>query len=340
MNIRCGNTILAFREFVEFRHDSVHNCQQFKVDLEEYHKLNDVSKISSLRTVVKDFESSNIVGPATIRGGYGEHNQVVYTCIKHKCVLPCVCYLCNDKYPDECDHKILHPGFFDPKTHLFTVRNADSYDINWNEDHLTYGNKQCTNRKCRGCVVKYFSPERERRSCLEDDKLICLCVDCPKCKSLDVLKYAGIEKSCSSCQMKLLHHESYHLVYHYMCLFCRESLGKFKTILSEKVYWDNLEETRYRETVSCRYCSRLFFDKQKKERHIEIVHKKNPEYLFGCSVCSRAFGSKQALQYHVESFHEQINLEIPCTICEKSFKMDFNLDEHMRGVHSDLTFHL
>ena len=45
LNIRCGNTILTFREFVEFRHDSVHNCQQFKVDLEEYHKLNDVSQI-------------------------------------------------------------------------------------------------------------------------------------------------------------------------------------------------------------------------------------------------------------------------------------------------------
>ena len=37
---------------------NIYNCQQFKVDLEEYHKLNDVSKISSLRTVVKDFESS------------------------------------------------------------------------------------------------------------------------------------------------------------------------------------------------------------------------------------------------------------------------------------------
>ena len=178
---------------------NIYNCQQFKVDLEEYHKLNDVSKISSLRTVLKDFESLNIAGPATIRGGYSELDQVVYTCIKHTCVLPCVCYLCNDKYPD---HKILHPVFFDPKTHLFTVRNAGSYDINWNEDHLTYGNKQCTNRKCSGCVAKY-SPERERRTCLEDNKLFSLCVDCPNRKSLDVLKYAGIEKSCSSCQLKL-----------------------------------------------------------------------------------------------------------------------------------------
>ena len=88
---------------------------------------------------------------------------------------------------------------------------------------------------------------------------------------------------------------------------------------------------RFEETISCQYCFRMFFDKQKKERHIEIVHKKNPDYLFGCEACERSFGSKQALNYHIESFHGKVNLEIPCTICEKSFKMDHNLDEHMGG---------
>ena len=340
-NIRCGNTILTFKEFVEYRHSTKYDCEHFEVDMEEYNTLDDVNKIKSLRVSDKGYENLKISGPSSIRGKSGELDKIVYTCTKHNCVLPCVCYLCNDENPDECAHTILHPGFFDPKTHLFTVRNADSFDMNWNEDHLTYGNTYCTNRKCRGCVVRHCPPERRfnyRLSCIDKDKMFCLCVDCPYCKSLDVLKYAGTEKSCSSCQMKLLHHESYHLVYHYMCIFCRESLLKFKNITSEKEYWENFDEMRFEETISCQYCFRMFFDKQKKERHIEIVHKKNPDYLFGCEACERSFGSKQALNYHIESFHGKVNLEIPCTICEKSFKMDHNLDEHMRAVHSDLTF--
>ena len=340
-NIRCGNTILTFKEFVEFRHDSDSECQKFNVDIEEYTTLDDISKIKSLKISEQEYENIDLSGPASLKVKSYELDKILYTCIKQKCVVPCVCYLCNDDDPDECAHTILHPGFFDPKIHLFTVRNADSFDINWNEDHLIYGNTFCTNRKCRGCVVRHCPPERGfnyRFSCLVKDKLFCLCVDCPYCKSLDVLKYAGTEKACSRCQMKLIHHESYHFVYHYMCIFCRESLSKFKNVLSEKEYWENLDETRYEETISCQYCSRMFFDKQKKERHVKIVHEKNPDFLFSCNDCDRAFGSKQALKYHIESFHEEIDLEIPCTICEKSFKMNHNLDEHMREVHSNLTF--
>ena len=225
--------------------------------------------------------------------------------------------------------------------HLFTVRNADSYDINWNEEHLSDGNHFCTNRKCRGCVLTQRPPQRGgeyRLSCLVKDKLFCLCVDNPYCKSLDVLKYAGTEQECKSCRMKLLHHESYHLVYHYTCLFCRESLRKFDYIMSEKEYWEELDEQRFLENVSCQYCCRIFFDKQKKDRHIEIIHKKNPDFLYNCNDCSKAFGSKQALRYHTETIHEKVNLQIPCGVCEKLFRTNQNLDDHMREVHRDLKF--
>ena len=342
-NIRCGNSILTFKEFTEFRHEPEDDCHQYVIDQDLYFKLDDVSKIKSLTPSDKTFGDLILCGPASVKGHGNDLDIIVYTCVKNKCIFPCPCYLCVDHNPDECDHIILHPGFFDPKAHLYTVRNADSYDINWNEEHLTDGNKYCTNRKCCGCVAPHRQPTRGfeyRLSCLVKDKLFCLCTDCPYCKSLDVLKYAGTEQACASCRMKLVHHESYHLVYHYMCIFCRESLHKFKNIMSEKEYWDELEETRYEETISCQYCSRMFFDKQKKDRHIEIVHKENPDYLFKCneSECGRAFGSKQALNYHIERFHEQKDLNIPCQICEKTFKLNHNLDEHMRAVHSDVKF--
>ena len=341
-NLRCGNTVISFHEFVDFRHEPEGECHRYEVDLQKYFNLDDVSKIESLKVAIDDTEELSIAGPATIKGKTTKDlDTIIYTCVKHQCVLPCPCYLCIDNDPDECEHKILHPGFFDPKVHLFTVRNADSYDINWNEDNLMDGNKFCTNRKCRGNVVTHCPPQRSFRyrfSCKVKEKNNCCCPDCPHCKSLDVLKYPGAEKECQSCRMKLLHHESYHLIYHYMCLFCVESLTKFKDIVSEKEYWEQLDEIRYEETISCKFCNRMFFDKQKKERHIQIVHNKNPDYLYACEDCSKAFGSKQALQYHVESIHEKINLQIPCSICEKTFRLNQNLDDHMKQVHGDIKY--
>ena len=341
LNLRAGNTILNFREFTEFSHDPVDACHYYEVDMESYFKQDNVSKLKSL--VISDkVETLEISGPASIKGeSRTDLDKIIYTCTEHKCVVPCVCYLCNDENPDECEHKIRHPGFFNPKEHLFTVRNADSYDINLNEDDLEDGNRYCTNRKCRGCVVPHRQPRRSfsyRLSCLQVGSMLCLCTDCPYCKSLDVLKYPGTLQSCESCKMKLLQHESYHFIYHYMCLFCLESLNRFKHILTNEDYWEAFDERRFQEKVSCHFCSRLFFDKQKRQRHIEIVHKKNPDFLFVCKECSRAFGSKQALNYHINSFHEEINLGLICGICEKSFKMDQNLDQHMREVHSDITF--
>ena len=59
-----------------------------------------------------------------------------------------------------------------------------------------------------------------------------------------------------------------------MCLFCVESLTKFNDILGEEEYWEELDETRFEESISCKFCNRPFFDKQKKERRIEIVQSK------------------------------------------------------------------
>ena len=62
-------------------------------------------------------------------------------------------------------------------------------------------------------------------------------------------------------------HESYHLIYHYMCLFCNESLDRFKDILTEKDYWELFDERRFEESISCHYCSKMFHNKESKQRH-------------------------------------------------------------------------
>ena len=80
--------------------------------MEKYFELDDVSKMKSFKLADDELYGIKLVGPASIKGSEYELNTIVYTCVKHECVLPCPCYLCIDDDPDECDHKILNPGFF------------------------------------------------------------------------------------------------------------------------------------------------------------------------------------------------------------------------------------
>ena len=337
-NIRCGNTTLTYREFVNFRHHPVNRCHRYSVNIEKYKELETIDKIKSLVIADDAIEKMNLSGPATLKG-LDEFDKLIYTCMTNRCIFPCLCYICNIETPRKCEHKILHPGFFDPKKHFFTVRNADTYDINLNDEHLTSSNRFCKNRKCRWCVAdKENERSYKQRSCKERDKFSCGCPDCPNCKSVDILKYAGTDKFCEVCRENLLDHESYHFAYHFLCLFCRSSLEKFQEFTSEQEYWDYFEESRFQETISCCYCNRLFFDQINRKRHIQIVHKENPDYLFPCSDCQKVFGSKQALGYHNKTFHEQVDNQIACGICEKTFRVEQNLDDHMRQVHRNVRY--
>ena len=113
-----------------------------------------------------------------------------------------------------------------------------------------------------------------------------------------------------------------------MCKFCRSGFGSRKSIKTEEDYWETLENRRFEEAKSCHYCNST-----NKERHVEIVHKENPDVLFSCDRCERAFGSKQALRYHGEIIHDEIDLELGCKICEKLFKTSHNLDVHVQEVY-------
>ena len=53
-----------------------------------------------------------------------------------------------------------------------------------------------------------------------------------------------------------------------------------------------------------------------------------------CNDCDKYFGSNQAINYHQIIEHQQINLELPCSICDKTFKVEEGLDEHVRSVHT------
>ena len=324
--IRAGNSVMTYEEYVHFRHKPDDACRNYIVNLQEYRKLETIHKLKSLELEDDAYENLTIFGPATLIDSDQNKEKILYTCAKYRCIFPCLCLLCTleeDEIP-VCEHRsILHPGFFDPEKNLFSVRNADSYNINFNEEYLTFGNQFCTNRTCSGCVSRY-----PLGSCGPSG---CTCPDCPNCKSLDVYKYPGTDKQCSVCQNELLDHEAYHFAYHYSCRFCQESMGKFRYALTEQEYWDELKTRRDEELRSCRYCYKILYDRKTMERHISIVH--DCDKLFSCAECNGAFGSKQALSYHDKVKHQKLDLELPCSICDKTFKFDEKLNAHMREVH-------
>ena len=133
---------------------------------EKYKNLDDLNKIKALK-IGPNVENLNIIGPCS-----RDHDMsLLYTCIKHKCIFPCVCKDCVLEEKQCQEHQILHSGYFDPDRHAITVRSDDSHDINTVTDDFGFD---------------------------------------PKGK-IEVIKYAGIEKdssNCEKCPKDVLHHHA------------------------------------------------------------------------------------------------------------------------------------
>ena len=78
-----------------------------------------------------------------------QNQSLIYTCIKHRCIFPCVCKDCVEDEGQCEDHTILHPGYFSPEQHALTVRMHDSYNINLIQDDFAVGANRIVE------VVKY-----------------------------------------------------------------------------------------------------------------------------------------------------------------------------------------
>ena len=71
-NIRAGNTVLTFDEFVSFRHEPDETCCKYDVNLDTYNELDTISKINSLTLAEVQDEEYPLSGPASLRTGKHE----------------------------------------------------------------------------------------------------------------------------------------------------------------------------------------------------------------------------------------------------------------------------
>lgn len=78
-------------------------------------------------------------------------------------------------------------------------------------------------------------------------------------------------------------------------------------------------------TSLIRSCMRRLKSKMGLSRHMRAIHVEQP---LTCKICSKITPSKGALRSHMRYMHE-LQRDFHCSICDKSFKRDTELKEHM-----------
>ena len=292
-----GNRPLSFAEYTEFTHSPPDQCNEYRINKTKYESLDDLEKIKSLE-IENDGEKTIIKGPCS----KDSDMSLVYTCFKHKCVLPCVCKDCVLEEKQCQQHQILHPGHFNAQRHAITVRSDDSLDINLDRHDTKF--------------------DVENR--------------------VEVIRYAGIEKdssNCIKCPKDLLHHQAYHLVHHDLCKFCRNEMHKYENVKNKRVCQDNMRYKYYEERCSCHFCNRIFTSKQSKDYHVKTQHGNESKLGYKCEGCDDLFQSKVALEYHKEVVHNQDENIFDCAECPKTFKTKHSVNVHKRSVHNRRYFY-
>ena len=146
-----------------------------------------------------------------------------------------------------------------------------------------------------------------------------------------VNKYSQLPKPCKSCHRDLVHHNAYHIDYHFYCKFCVQNHYKLKAASKKELIQEIKSEKDYYETV-CNYCNKKFQDKDTCKKHKRYTHEKVP---YRCDLCEAEYTSEAAKEYHVKTVHEK-DCSFVCDLCDKSFKAEVLLKEHKKYVHSSV----
>ena len=81
--------------------------------------------------------------------------------------------------------------------------------------------------------------------------------------------------------------------------------------------------------LQCQYCDNWFSQSGNLRIHIETVHEKKKP--FWCDICQKGISAKRAYEDHLASHSEK--KEKICSICQKAFKTQTNVNRHVKKMH-------
>ena len=122
------------------------------------------------------------------------------------------------------------------------------------------------------------------------------------------IKYAGIPRDCSKCQIDLLDHEIHHHVLHYCCKFCRKSLRLIRNNPIDKIQLiEEKKKIKRIDGTTCSFCYKLFKYPSIRKYHESTEHTLN-EKPYKCQECPQSFASLVGKTHH-QVKHKKINQE-------------------------------
>ena len=260
---------------------------------------------------------------------------VVYPCSNSSCMVNCPCNLCKNTSKGLCsllEHK----------------------------KHAVRFHKDCSVQKQAQCQLhwvthpEWFDSEEdvvvEKNVYFHNDELI----EQPRSQAVEIIKFAGILKSCLECRLNLYDHFRNHLVFHLQCKFCSFQMAT----LEDKLFWKKV----------CKVCGKMFTSVVPKKINWHLKCHEESEN-FECNECDLKFKRKFTLKrhlledhgksFHLDSIEEDIlNHSEPaskrmdekedassmvktverheCVACNKIFRLKRYLDRHVDLNHKEI----
>ena len=251
-------------------------------------------------SLVKTYEVNTL--KYTVQGTASTSDMgIVHTCQLLKCVIHCPCHICSDKR----------------KTCRLQCKTEVCVECN----------SQCTNHELK--LPGLFNADTDHFTMITNRPG----------KYLFAIPHAGIPLSCEHCSQDVLEHNNLHLVFHTRCRFCRHEVRPFyNTIQTIDDYKNAMKILHRTDNRTCSFCFFKCQDKYARERHEDIVHKKEiSEKKFKCCLCTKSYTNKSALDYHIDRKHDSNSTseKYSCDLCGKQFTSEGYVLTHKQLLHGD-----
>ena len=115
LHAQLSKSKLDYNTYTSFSHPDIMQCKIFKIK-KNYEAVDILKKIDTVE--VDDVSEDMFIKPE-------DDQEIVYTCSKKFCRIPCLCYSCNTDKGQCQDHNMKHIDLFDDKEHAISVRTTE-----------------------------------------------------------------------------------------------------------------------------------------------------------------------------------------------------------------------